>query len=531
MADKKLTMPQRLASYYRAGYPMLYLLTSEENRAELEIVQSLQESVTKEPDGRETAARDTLVVWSATEGSYKPGSKDKPITDHAQPLNFMKYLAGFELKGHVFILRDFHPNLNNVLVLRYLRDISKRFQALRNTIIMLSPVNRIPPELHRDIVLVDFELPDRNTIGQLWDRLCEGNKKKLASRNVVIQEDEREKIISAAMGLSTQEATNAFALAMVESLTYGGSIADRVLTEKAVAVKKSGILEYFPTTTSLNDIGGLEIFKQWAARRSKAFTKKAREYGLPTPKGVVVVGAPGGGKSLGAKATSSIMGVPLIRFDVGRVFGGVVGQSEQQAREATSQIDAIGPCVVWIDEMEKAFAGASGGGGDSGTTKRVFGHILTWLQEKETPSFVIATVNSLSSIPPEMIRKGRFDENFFFPLPGKKARVEILNIHQRKMGRAKLKWDLEAVAEVTKQFSGAELESVIRDSLFLAFDQDREPTTDDLLLCAKNTNPLAKSRKEDIDTMVSWAKDNAVTASLPDEETAQELADVRQLAI
>lgn len=287
------------------------------------------------------------------------------------------------------------------------------------------------------------------------------------------------------------------------------------------AVKKSGILEYFEPKQTANDIGGLENLKAWLKMRSKAFSKKAREFGLPMPRGILLVGLPGCGKSLSAKAASHILGLPLLRFDIGRVFGGLVGDSERNMRTAISTAEAVGSCVLWIDEMEKAFAGMSGGNsGDGGTSQRVFGNFITWMQEKTTPCFIIATVNRIESLPPELLRKGRFDETFFVGLPSKREREQILKVHLRLKNQKINDAALQKCIEASDGFSGAELEEAIVTGMYGAFDQERGLTADDLIEAIKLTNPLSKSKSDDLKAMAKWASNNAVNASKTEETTA-----------
>jgi SpoVK/Ycf46/Vps4 family AAA+-type ATPase len=275
-------------------------------------------------------------------------------------------------------------------------------------------------------------------------------------------------------------------------------------------------LEYFEAAQTADDIGGLENLKLWLTMRSKAFSGKARAYKLPMPRGMLLVGIPGCGKSLSAKAASNIMGVPLIRFDIGRVFGGLVGESESNMRLAIQTAEAIGSCVLWIDEMEKAFAGMGGGGSmDGGTSQRVFGNFLSWMQEKTKPCFVIATINRIEGLPPELLRKGRFDEIFFVGLPTPKERADILRIHIQKLGRkvADFAKERDQMVMDSEGFSGAELEEAVVSGLYTAFYHERELSSDDILKAIRQTNPLSKSKAPELSDMVKWAETNAVNAS------------------
>jgi len=496
-----------LASYFNAGYSVIYLLTAEEGRAEKEVIKACAES-----------GRPNIHVWSCSRGMYQPSADKKKVQydeSMAEPIKALMHIQ--KLPGPaVYIFRDIHIAWKQVRAVRMMRDIANDFKQLQKTIVIISPVKQIPPELERDVALIEFDLPDRETLAKTLDAVIETNKAGLKKRGINVDEDERDKIIQAAMGLTTTEAENAYSKAIIiaASMGEGTSLSQLVLAEKASAVKKSGTLEYFPTSETINDIGGLENLKLWLQMRSKAFSKKAREFGLPNPRGALLVGLPGCGKSLAAKATSNILGVPLIRLDIGRVFGGLVGESESNLRRAIQTVEAVGQCVLWIDEMDKAFAGMGGSGStDGGTSQRVFGNFITWMQEKTAPVFLVATVNRMKGLPPELLRKGRFDEIFFVGLPSPEERAEILAIHAGKYGRDPKNFDFKKCVKESDGFSGAELEEAIRSGLFLAFHNDRELESDDVLAAIQGTNPLSKSRSSDLEEMKNWAEDNAINAS------------------
>jgi len=392
------------------------------------------------------------------------------------------------------------------------------FKQNAKTLIMVSPINKVSPDIEHDVTVIEFELPTKEEIEKVWKLIYDGYKKKIGN----LTQEEHDEIIQAAMGLTTIEAENAFAKALVSRKDMPEpkpSIAKLVMREKAQVVKKSGILEYYEATENVGDIGGLENVKTFFTERKQAFTKKAREFGLPKPRGIVLAGLPGCGKSLSAKVASNIMGIPLIRLDIGRIFAGLVGASEQNMRLALSTIDAIGNCVVWVDEMEKAFSGMGGSGStDGGTTQRVIGSFLTWMQDKKSPSFVVATVNRIESIldtMPELLRKGRFDEIFFVGLPSDKEREEILKIHTRKFKREALisKINYKELSKKSEGFSGAELEESVVTALYKAFAADKDLTTDFILCGINGTNPLSKSATAQLNNMANWAAKNAVPAS------------------
>jgi SpoVK/Ycf46/Vps4 family AAA+-type ATPase len=494
-----------LVPYIKACYPILYIVTPEESRAELTILNAAQECKRK------------IVVWSHTEGFTVPGSEDEGerIED---PINALEHVIA-QPPGSIYVMRDLHPFFTAPRLIRMMRDAARDFKQQRKTMVIVSPVSKIPPELERDITVLEFDLPKREEIQTTFDNIYSGNKERIGE----IPEDEQERIVQSAMGLTTNEAEAAFAKAIVEFMTNEEEgdkdpISKLVMKEKANAVKKSGILEYFEAKEKTTDIGGLENLKGWLEMRNRAFSKSARAYGLPLPRGILLVGLPGCGKSLSAKAASNILGVPLLKFDVGKVFGGLVGESESNMRLAIQTAEAVGSCVLWIDEMEKAFAGMGGSGStDGGTSQRVFGNFITWMQEKTTPCFIIATVNRIDTLPAELLRKGRFDEIFFVGLPTAKEREEIIKIHVGKYGRDPEKFagkELADLVKATDGFSGAELEEAVVSALYSSFhDDERELEVKDVEVAVTNTNPLSKAKSEQLKKMAEWAQKNAVNAS------------------
>jgi len=523
---------QQLISYIKAGYPLLVLVTPEEIRAELEIVNATE------------ACNREVKIWSSTTGLVREGQAiDESTVD---PIKAIKKVRS-DGETAVYVFRDLHPFYKSPHLIRNLRDISREFKEKGKTIIILSPSKEIHKDLERDVVVLDFDLPDRSQIEELWSALYENQKAAITGAvqkakhlkevdwlevqgvggkmKVEITEDEQDRICTAALGLTMIEAENAFSKAIVHCFRSHletderPTISKLVMKEKANAVKKNGILEYFEPKEGIDDIGGLEVLKKWMDIRSKGFSKAAREFGLPSPKGILLVGLPGCGKSLTAKAASGILGVPFIRFDISRIFGGLVGQSEQQMRNALQTIERVGQCVVWIDEAEKAFAGAGGGGSnDSGVTRRVFGNFLTWMQEKSEGSFVVMTVNNIDAIAqssPEMLRKGRFDELFFVGLPTQKEREQIFEIHIRKNGRDPSNFTLPKLAEATEGFSGAEIENLVIEGLYHAFYEGKELEDRHILKARECTKPLSETNSQALTNMATWADENAVNASAP----------------
>ncbi|WP_052572696.1 AAA family ATPase [Haloferula sp. BvORR071] len=291
--------------------------------------------------------------------------------------------------------------------------------------------------------------------------------------------------------------------------------------KNAGTLKRGGLVEVIEAKPNLDDIGGLECLKRWLSQRRPAFGAAARDYGLPVPKGLLIVGIPGTGKSLIAKATASVLQLPLLRLDMGRVFGGIVGQSEANLRSVIRTAEAVAPCVLWVDELDKACSGMAGSGGsDGGTSSRVFGSLLSWMQEKIKPVFVVATANDVSQLPPELLRTGRFDSMFFVDLPDAKERTSIWEIVIAGHHRDPRSCDLTALSKETEGFTGAEIEGAYREALHEAFAEGREPTPDDIHTAIAATTPVAKLMKERIEALRKWAKGRARDAN-----TATSLAD------
>lgn len=516
----------------RARFPLLSIRTAEESRALAEIAAVVGSRSQLVPPRQ-------VWTWTTTNGLAELGKAGNPDTrtPHAALAAASTIVA-----PSVVVMIDLHPWLGSdasppdTQLVRALKDTVGWFKdsSVPRTLVLLSPTPRIPADLADLVTLVDFPLPTEEQLRTTLDAMITRNTDAGALR-VDLGPDGRERLAKAALGLTAFEAENAFARAMVSSGEGSGSAPARAtLTDASVAlvqaekkqiVRKSGVLEVVDSTVRLEDIGGLENLKTWLRKRSGAWLDEARAYGLPAPKGVLVTGVPGCGKSLTAKAMASAWSLPLARLDIGRVFGGLVGASEQNMRTALATAEAIAPCVLWIDEIEKGFASGASGNGDSGTSARVFGTFLSWMQEKTAAVFVIATANQINLLPPEMLRKGRFDEIFFIDLPTDAERRVIFRIHlgaRLKAGPAlgelavtdELLTDL---VDATEGFSGAEIEQVVIAACFDAFSGRRGLTRDDLLREITTTVPLSVTQAEQIAALRTWADVRAVAASAPED--------------
>jgi ATP-dependent 26S proteasome regulatory subunit len=488
-----------LDTLVRARYPLVWLVTWEEQRLEA-ILGELAESHGK-----------ALLTWSVGKGFRKLRGARAP-EGAPQPL---EALAAVEKLGEpaLVVLKDFHAFLQDPMVVRALRDLAQTLKSTFTTVLVLSPTLAIPVELEKDVSVLDVPLPTYRDLLQLLKEIV-----NLVRRNrraeVELSKDDADQLLRAAQGLTLSEAESAFAKAIARDGRLSRLDVDLVLEEKRQVIRKSGLLEYFPADASLADVGGLGTLKRWLDRRGTAFSEAARRFGLPEPKGVLLLGVQGCGKSLTAKAIAAQWRLPLLRLDLGRIFSSYVGSSEENLRRAIRVAESVAPVVLWVDEIEKGLGGAGGSGtADSGVSARVFGGLLTWLQEKTAPVFVVATANQIASLPPELLRKGRFDEIFFIDLPAAPERREILAIHLRKRGRDPAGFDLAALAAATEGFSGAELEQALVSGLYEAFAAGTELDQAHLERAAAESLPLSTTMREEIHRLRAWARTRTRPAS------------------
>ncbi len=478
-------MREQIINYIRAGYAGLYIVSAEEQRVESEI-KGIAEHLNYQ-----------LHFWSIVDGLVN--AKDGNTTSANDPLEALQAIEGLQEKT-IVLLKDFHLHLldSNPFIIRKLKDVLQVGKTKNICLIVLGCRLCLLPEIERELTVLEYALPGKEKLGGVLDGIVE------SATLEAITGDDRDKVLDAAGGLTTTEAENAFALSVVQSR---GVVPSIVAHEKAQAVKKNGLLELVDTQESLESIGGLDVLKDWLLKRRQAFTKKAVQYGLPTPKGLMIVGIPGTGKSLTAKATAKVFGVPLLKLDAGRIFAGLVGQSESNLRSVIQTAEAIAPCCLWVDEIEKGFSGSkSSGSTDGGTSARVFGSFISWMQEKTSPVFIVATANDVSQLPPEMLRKGRFDELFFVDLPNQEEREAIWKIQIEKHGRDPKDFDLVQLSRITEGYTGSEIQSVFFDAMFAAFEKDTEPTDLHIAAVLNGFVPLSKTMAEQIDSLRKWSQ-------------------------
>jgi SpoVK/Ycf46/Vps4 family AAA+-type ATPase len=508
------------ANLLRARFPYVYVGTWEEERV-LGMI-------------RETARNADLVrtprnvfTWSCTEGLVGPAV---PAKDQCEaPLDALAFVQRYA-EPAVFVFKDFHVFFGNDkreqdhTLVRKLRDLSpllKNSQKPKN-VVFLAPVVKLPVELEKEITVLEFDLPGAPEVRELLRGMIESNKRS-GRLSVDLNDDDLDRFAHAALGLTLHEAENAFARAMVKDSRLNPADIETIYEEKSQIVKKTGIVEFVKSDAAVADVGGLENLKRWLKKRDKSWLDPAKRYGVPAPKGVLLTGVPGCGKSLIAKAIGSAWQLPLLRLDVGRVFGMYIGMSEENIRSALRTAEAVAPSILWVDEIEKGFA--KSGEGDGGTSTRIFATFLTWMQEKVKPVFVIATANDISALPPEMLRKGRFDEIFFVDLPTKRERAEIFRVHMQKrlkdpqiMGAVRVTDEAcMKLAEATEGFIGAEIEQVVVVALFEAFAESRALAWGDFGRAIKSTVPLSVTQAERIAEIRDWANQRAVAASAPEE--------------
>jgi SpoVK/Ycf46/Vps4 family AAA+-type ATPase len=491
-------MQEELSILIQAQYPLIYLVTSEEERAE----QSIAAIAQAKPQQK-------LYLWTVTHGIVEFG-QPRSVTQHntVSPEAAIEWVVRQKEPG-IYVFKDLHPFIDSPAVKRWLRDAIASFKGTQKAIVLMSPVQEVPIELEKEVVVIDFALPTMTELNQVLTTQLD----QVRGRRVTTET--REKLLKAALGLTRDEAEKVYRKAQVTAGRLTEEEVNIVLSEKKQLIRRNGILEFMEEDETIDSVGGLEELKIWLKQRSNAFTERAREYGLPQPKGMLILGVPGCGKSLIAKTTSRLWGLPLLRLDMGRVYdGSMVGRSEANLRSALKTAESISPAILFIDEMDKAFAGTSGSAdSDGGTSSRIFGSFLTWMQEKTSPVFVMATANRVERLPGEFLRKGRFDEIFFVDLPNAEERKDIFRIHLSKRRRDIERFDLDQLASVCDGFSGAEIEQALIAAMYEAFSQDREFTQLDIIAASRATLPLSKTMTEQVTALRDWARQRARPAA------------------
>lgn len=470
----------------RARYPLLYVATFEEERVESTISQCAQAQGNR-----------GVYTWDFVDG-YQGNPNDAGFAQR-NPLQALELVEKLPATvPAIFILRDFHRFLDDIAIARKLRNLSRLLKSQPKNIVIISPQIQVPSDLGEIMTVLEFPLPTTGEIRAELERL-------LSALSNLPEESVFEDLVRSCQGLSIERIRRIIARAIATHGKLTSDDLELVLEEKRQTIRQTQILDFYTTQEQITDIGGLDNLKEWLIRRGGAFSEKARQYGLPYPRGLLLVGIQGTGKSLTAKAIAHHWHLPLLRLDVGRLFAGLVGESESRTRQMIQLSEALAPCILWIDEIDKAFSGVDGKG-DSGTANRVFGTFITWLAEKTSPVFVVATANNVQALPPEMLRRGRFDEIFFVGLPTQNERRAIFSVHLSRLRPHNLhSYDLDRLAYETPDFSGAEIEQIIIEAMHIAFSQERDFTTEDILEAASQIVPLARTAKEQIQFLQDWA--------------------------
>jgi SpoVK/Ycf46/Vps4 family AAA+-type ATPase len=483
--------------HVEAQYPILYLLSWEEARVVSHLVML-------------AAALDPVrlvYTWSRTEGC--PEDPEDPGAYKDDPVGMMDFAIS-STEPAIFIMKDLHPFIRERAdVVRRLRDVYQALRGARKTLVILAPLLVIPAENEKEIIVLDYPLPDVQETGEIMAETVDAIKPGALAR---LPERKGEELMRAFIGLTADE----IALVANKIFLRRGKIDETaqedVIEEKRMILRKSEILEYFPSDIRMRHVGGLKNLKRWAQIRLKGFSDEARKFGLPMPRGVLITGISGCGKSLCIQALAHMWALPLLRLDMGRVFSGFAGTPEESLRRAILTVEALAPAILWIDEIEMGVSVFSDSV-ESGATSRIFAMFLTWMQEKKAPVFIAATSNDIDRLPPEMIRKGRFDEIFFVDLPRIEERIEIIKIHLEKRGKRASEVSIEGLAKAADGFTGAEIEQAVVTAMYEAFNLNRELEIGDIYRSLGNMVPLSVTMKEQITKTKRWADNRAVRAS------------------
>lgn len=483
----KYTLKEKLVRYMDAGFPIIYINSFEEDKVD-EVIKAAVYS-------RE------ILEWNKFDGFIDFETRLKQVGDDFPiegTLNILK--KDNELDGKVLVLKDINTFIDDINIVSQLKGIAKRISVgLDSTIIMISSSVVIPKELEQYITVLEMDYLTEDEISKIIKEFIKNNYLP------EINEKFLEEMAITFKGLSEFEINNILALAYADDGELSRKDLSLIFDQKQQMIKKAGILEMIPLKETMDDIGGLENLKTWLKRKAKIYKNinKANEFGVDMPKGVLIAGVPGCGKSLNAKAAANLFEVPLLRLDMGRLMGKYLGESEANMRKAISLAEAISPCVLWIDELEKAFSGIGGEGSGAEVTTRLLGSFLTWMQEKESSVFVVATANDITKLPPELLRKGRFDEIFYVGLPNENERKKIFEIHIKKRRKMDLpNINIDKLVSETKGYSGADIEGVIKESIEITFVEDRASlTTEEISKVIRNTHSLSEIMKEPLEKM------------------------------
>ncbi|MDX2230259.1 MAG: AAA family ATPase [Leptolyngbyaceae cyanobacterium bins.349] len=508
LSDRVHRFQTLLLSYH----PVIVIETVEEER----VAKLLKEAVEQ--------MKIALFEWSITRGLYRSPGPDNRWTDDCapagsqkpaalertiDPVDVLEHMQDVALRS-VFWLKDFSKHLTDPVVGRQFREVAQQFSQTRSAIVLSGNGITLPPEIAHDAVYFDLKLPGRDELQQVVAEVV----RSLAAKNriqVQIQNHDMQSLVFALRGMTLKQARQVIAYAALEDGKLTATDVERILHRKAQIIREENVLEYLPTNGYVPALGGFTGLKHWLERARVGFSPQAQAMNLTPPKGILIVGIQGCGKSMAAKAIAYDWKLPLLKLDAGRLYDKYVGESEKNFRQAIKLAESMAPCVLWIDEIEKSL-GVSDSSADGGLSRRLFGSFLTWMQEKSQEVFVIATANDISKIPPELLRKGRFDEIFFVDLPDAQDRAAILNIHLTQRKQNPPQFDLPSLIAATDGYSGAEIEQAVITALYNALYLKQPLNTELLLNAIRSTVPLSISRREDLEVLRAIAKERFVSA-------------------
>lgn len=501
---------REIQTLVQSFHPLIAIETVEEER-----VQALLQEATQDMNM-------TLFEWSAPQGlARSPGGNVPWTNDYAppgtlqilddktwEPLAMLRYIQDMNLRA-LFWLKDLVPHLDEPVIIRQFREVVQMFAHHRSALVLTGNSVELPPEIAPTLVYFDLKLPGRDELERITRKTL-GVLKMKHRIQVQLQDEEQSQLVKALTGMTLQQAQQVLGFAAFEDGLLDASDIQNILNRKAQVIREESLLQYFPSTTLTAELGGFGGLKRWLDQAQVGFSAAAKHWNLPAPKGILTVGIQGCGKSLAAKAIARLWQMPLLKLEAGRIYDKYVGESEKNFRQAVTLAESMAPSILWIDELEKGFS-LQKGEGDGGLSQRLFGFFLTWLQEKSQEVFVVATANDISQIPPELLRKGRFDEIFFVDLPDAAERASILKIHLKLHGHSTQKLDLETLVQAMTGFSGAEIEQAVISALYRCLYLQKPLETAIILEQIQNTIPLSVSRREDLDALRLLAKDRFVS--------------------
>jgi len=516
----------KINNYHKACYSGLFVLTHEEGRLSRELISM-----------RDADPGVSIHEWDAQNGLvYRSGETEMHHPEETKTTAFLlDYIQNYKHPDTIFILKDFHLHFDKVINIRLLRNAWNKLKRRRNMIIFVGHKFAVPAELQKEIQLLDYNLPDTQAINERLTFIKDSINKELEDAGkplIDIEQSIAEGSVEAAKGMTHMEVENAFAMAYITAKKFDNAFVEAVFQEKIAQLKKNGLLTYMEPNISFENVGGMTGLKTWLLARKKAYSKEAREYRVPLPKGMLLASVPGTGKSLICKAIAKEFDCPLFALDIGSVFDSLVGNSEKNMREVIKTIESIGKCVILIDEIEKALSNSAvSGQGDSGVSSRIFGTFLSWLNDRTNPAFIVATTNNHTLLPAALIRKGRFDQLFWVDLPSADERKEILNVVIKKYGRDPGNFSIKTLVTGSENFTGAEIEEVFKDAMYKAFDQGEEISDSHVMDVLADFIPFATSHEEDLKQMRRQAQGKLVMVTSKGDPIADVQKNMRKLSI